>query len=177
MKEYNFWNGVKNFSKNEFGPYPEKMDKNFIIFLDALRDFLGCSMNILCSHGSGSVKNSMHPHGMAVDVYFDSSKDPFDIFLRLIRFRKPGYFYEYLGGIGVYLGVWHKHINGEKIEIIGFHLDVRPIKNNKISLWGAIPPPGNDIEMAALLTLYPNLLKFKRTEKQIYVPMDERFWR
>lgn len=171
------WSNINNFSMSEFQPGLENMDMGFICFLDKFRDSINSKIIITRAFGAGSVPGSLHPEGTAVDVWIPGLS-AYRAFQAALRFKYPGHSpgvrYNYFGGIGVYVGVWSDG-SGNKIE--GLHLDVRFVEM-KTALWGALPLPetmGID-EYNLFESLYYNHDQFKRTYKQIYVPMDFRFW-
>lgn len=167
------WKQLNHFNKNEAWGDPNKMNYPFLCLMDSFRNHLGIAINVLNGYCPGSVPGSSHPYGIANDVFIDCP-DTFDLFIEMLGFHDRNLVIPRFGGIGVYLGVWK--YKGRIID--GFHLDGRIIKNNKVALWGGLQVPGNMTteQMALFYKTYPEHKEFNRTDKQIYVPMDSRFW-
>jgi len=102
------WGKIKHFNMKENWGDPYKMSFDLLKRLDALREFIGFPIYVLCGYEtSGHTEHSMHYVGKAADVYCKNI-GLLDFYLISERFN--------FGGIGVYV-----FPNGSKF----LHLDVR----------------------------------------------------
>jgi len=104
------WQQLKHFSEKERWGDPYKMSWDLLRRLDALREFIGFPIYVLCGYEtSGHTDNSMHYVGKAADVYC-KEESLVNFYLAAERFG--------FGGIGVY--TW-----GTPSGFL--HLDVREV--------------------------------------------------
>ncbi len=161
-------------SSDQWGD-PDKMNFHHLRLVNAFRRYIGRPIVVTHGFGDSSVANGRHPHGDAIDCFI-INMDPFEAFKEIVTFHTrlvETPFVKYFTGIGVYLDVWKYH--GILMKC-GFHLDSRP--DVIPAVWGALPP-------LDLLTtrnrdkcarLYAGYEFYPGTNKQKYVPMDQRFW-
>ena len=118
--------GIKHFTPQEFiktGGEPERMDRNFLLKLDAFREYLGSSIFVNHSTGGQHTSASQHYLGLAVDIFVPNfGGSLLSLYLIAERFN--------FTGIGIYPEWQYQDaVSG------GLHLDERVLDNYHSARW------------------------------------------
>jgi hypothetical protein len=122
------WDQIKHFTSHEFSD-PDKMVLEFVLELDAWRDYLGSEVLITASTDGEHVDGSYHYLGLAVDIMclVPGTRTLLDFYFSASRFG--------FTGIGLYPD-WRYNNKVGQIVKGGLHLDLRPLKpREKRALW------------------------------------------
>lgn len=119
------FDGIKYFKPNSADDYwgePHKIDRQLLLQLDALREFL--EMPIYVTSGFRAQVWSPHVLGVASDIVVPNYKHGlFNLFLIICKFK--------FTGIGLY-----QEFTVETLRCGGFHVDVRRLKRHEHkSMW------------------------------------------
>lgn len=112
------WKNVKNFRKPEWAQFPDKVSKELVFTMDAVRDLAGCKVFILeCGASEGHADYSYHYISLAVDFVFEkdmlSALEQFIILSSFPQFGAIGY-YPFSGPY------WHVDLRNAKLRVLWY---------------------------------------------------------